>query len=432
MAVGAVLFAYGFSRAENSEDQKIVFKMSDTAGLEIGQIEKGEFAFNNNQAPMERNHGWQERFLLRFINNVTVNDRIRVFMDIEGQISFSYPQLLTPAESEAPRYLFFPEHVEGSYSLGNPERPYLQFGVGFFPYKFDPDARNLGEFIYRTGTYPVYLISNFNHCYGKLLGFRTTYSPVENLNLDLLFTSNALMFPTQDYSLSALVHYDLFKCLYLGAGVCFDHLFSIEGKLTNGTSFQEALYQPHPGDTTHVYYSFAGTKPAVMVAFDPKALLPFDWTTVFGRSDGRIYGELCVSGWENRKNYDTAIAPEKDYYNNRLDRTMAMVGFKVPTCKMLDDLSLECEYFPPRYPDSWRQVFDENIPVPFIVNGQSRLPWKWSVYAKKTILNNFSIIAQAARDHVRPTFPDLKNMERETVLNKIDDWWWTISFNFFM
>lgn len=35
--------------------------------------------------------------------------------------------------------------------------------MGYFPYKFNPDATNLGEFLFRTGTYPLYLISNFNH-----------------------------------------------------------------------------------------------------------------------------------------------------------------------------------------------------------------------------------------------------------------------------
>ena len=430
-ALGMVIFFFGTICADTTETHFPIYRMSGYAGLEIGQIVNGSYFYNNLNNLTTITKAWQERFLFQFINDIAVTERIRMVMNIEGQISFSYPQVLNPPESEAPRYLFFPQRAEGMYTLGDREKPYLQFGMGLFPYKFDPDATNLGEFIFRTGTYPVYLISNFNHCYGELLGLRVSSTLFGSLRQDLMMTSETLMFPTQDYSLSYCVHYSPARCLDIGAGISFAHLFSIEGKLTKGTSFQEGLYQPNPGDTTHVYYSFAGTKPAFMLAFDPKQFFP-EWGNVFGKNDGRIYGEICVSGLENRKNYDTAIPPEKDYYNNILDRTMAMVGFKVPTCKVFDDLSLEFEYFPPRYPDSWREVFDENIPVPFTQDSRPRLPWKVSVYAKKTFLHNFFIVGQVARDHMRPTFPDLKNMEREDVLNGINDWWWVVSLNFLM
>jgi hypothetical protein len=432
-------FAFAFSVfaglsvfAGDSDTKYPDYRFAGYAGLEIGQIVNGSYYWNNTNSPTAIEKAWQERFLYQFINDVTITDHLRMALNIEGQISFSYPQKLSPAESQTARYLFYPERAEAMYSLGDPVKPFLQFGLGYFPYKFNPDAVNLGEFIFRTGTYPVYLISNFNHCYGKLLGLRTTFTPFESLKLDLLFTSNTQMFPTQDYSLSFLGHYSFFKALDFGAGISLDHLISIDGKLTKGESFQDGLYQPKPNDTAHSYYSFAGTKPAVSLAFDPKPLLPSSIAHLLGKNDGRIYGEVCVSGWENRKNYDTTIDPYKDYYTDRTDRTLAMVGFTVPTFKVFDVLSVEFEHYPNKYPNSWRQVFDENIAIPYIGDSRARLPWKVSVYAKRSIGKTFFILCQIARDHMRPTFPDLKNMEREDVLNGIDDWWWTASLNFSM
>ena len=36
--------------------------------------------------------------------------------------------------------------------ISDPGKDYVEFG--FFPYKYNPDARNLGEYLYRSGTYP--------------------------------------------------------------------------------------------------------------------------------------------------------------------------------------------------------------------------------------------------------------------------------------
>jgi hypothetical protein len=249
--------------------------------------------------------------------------------------------------------------------------------------------------------------------------------------MDLLFTSEALMFPTQDYGLSAVVHYDLAHWLDVGAGISFAHLFSIEEKLTNGASFQDGLYLPDPGDTAHSYYSFQGVKPALTLAVDPKPFLPSSMASLFGQNDGRLYGEICVSGWENRKNYDTTKSPFWDY-SDRLQRTVALVGYTIPTFKLLDVLALEFEYFPNKYANSYRQVFDENIAIPYIQDSRERAPWKWSLYAKRTILDHFFIVCQMARDHMRPALPDIKNSEREDVLNKVGDWWWVASLNFTM
>jgi hypothetical protein len=407
--------------------------ISASAGLETGQIVKGNIANSNYAAPIVVNKGWQERFVYRLKYDIEPVERIRMLVDIEGQISFSYPQYLNPIETQTSRNLFFLEQAQGTYTLGDKNNPYLQFGVGYFPYKFDPDAKNLGEVIFRSGTYPLWIITDFDHCYGKLLGFRVSSTLLGSLKQDLMLTSEAQMFPTQDFSISYAAHYTAAKMFDIGAAISFAHLFSTEGKFTSPKTDLNNLYIQANGDTS--YYSFRGIKPSAVIAFDSKQLFPEEVQSLMGKDDGRLYGEVCVSGWQNYRNYDTSVTNDTtkqmlQYYANRADRTVWMIGFNIPVFKVLDVLSLEVEHFPNRYPNSYRNVIENTQPLPLVVALPKAAEWKCSLYAKKTVLKKFSIVGQIARDHMRPAFTDLKNSEKEDVLRYYGDWWWNLAFRF--
>jgi hypothetical protein len=411
-----------------ADDTESKVKFSGSASLEMGEVMSGTYISNNQTSPTPIEKAWQERFLFRFITDAHPTPPIRLLMDIEGQISFSYPQKrLLSYDSEVARNLFAPIAIEGSYSLGDIEKPFLQFGLGYFPYKFNPDATNLGEFFFRTGTYPLYLISNFNHCYGELLGLRVSSTLFETLKLDLLFTSEALMFPTQDYSLSFVAHYSLFHFLDFGAGISWAHLISVNDDYTSGKA--AGITYITGNDTTPVPYSFAGVKPAAMIAFDPKPLMPSFISNIFGKHDLRIYAEALVCGLENRKDMDTTKTGQFMGYGNISDRIPWMVGFDFPTFKLLDILSIESEYFPAKFDDSYRQVLLTAAAIPPAEMMKGRTPWKWSVYAKRSIGGGFSIIGMVGRDHYRPVFPALSSSEMESILNSSKDLRWVLSFN---
>ena len=431
ITLAAVLLAYGFCCAEN---QEMKIKTTGSAALEVGQIVKGECVGEPMlpESPVLVEKGWQERFLFLFGSNAVLNEHIRLVLNIEGKIAFAYPQMKEAdyRTTQAPSYVFSPIQAEGIYSLGDPEKPWLQFGMGFFPYKFNPDARNLGEFMFRSGTYPPYIIADFNHCYGRLLGLRASSMLFESLRQDLLFTSELLMFPTQDYSLSYIVHYSLAGLMDVGAGVDWAHSFPIGSKdFASAVKSDETgdRYIAAAGDTATSYYDFKAIKPSIMVAFDLKKLLPPMIAELLSKNDFRLYGEACVTGWENFKNYDTT---KISYYENRMDRTLLMVGLNIPTTKWgLDVLSLECEYYSKKYANSFRNVIEMNIATPYSNYRADLYPWYFSVYAKKTFLDKFSIIGQVARDHMRPYCPVSKMAEREESLKKLGDLWWVLNLN---
>ena len=420
---------YGESGADNDTSSKVSVVTGGFVGFENGQIVKGV----SGKSSIQFDKGWQERMLVQFTSNFTYKERLRLIMAVEGQLGFSFPQSLNDIDNQLPRFWLYPADVSVTYTLGNTAQPYLQFGFGYFPFKYDKYVRNLGEFLFRSGTYPPYIINNFNAPFARLLGFRASSTLFGSLRQDLLFTSDAAIFPTQDFSLSYLTHYTVAGCLEIGAGISLAHFFSIEQQLTSPTQFPDtmdptrekmAMYITENGDTA--YYSFKGIKPVAMFNFDPKPLLPLSWSAVLGKDDAVLYGEVCVIGWENYKNYntDTNVARSLDY-SDRLDRTVAMVGLNIPVFKTLDALSLEFEYFPTPS-NSYKNVIDLNLPVYFYDPSKKNSPLKWSLYAKKTFFNRYSIIGQIARDHMRPSFPSYIDMERDDVLKRDSDWWWVL------
>ena len=426
-ALAAVFLASCFCFAEN---QDVTVKTTGSAALEAGQIVNGEYvgAPMTPDNPLTATKGWQERFLFLFGTDAVFKEHIRLIINIEGKIAFAYPQAKESdyMTTQAPSYVFSPIQVEGCYNLGDSEKPWLQVGMGFFPYKFNPDARNLGEFHFRSGTYPPYIITDFNHCYGRLLGLRVSSTLFENFRQDLLFTSETLMFPTQDYSLSYFAHYSLAGFMDVGAGISLAHFFPIGNKDFSSAVKSDEVgdrYTTENGDTS--FYDFKAIKPSIMLAFDLKKILPSIIANVLSKDDFRLYGEACVTGWENFENYDTS---KISYYANRMDRTLLMAGFNIPTFKVLDILSLEVEYYSKKYPNCFRNVIEMNVATPYSNYRGDLYPWYYSIYAKKTFLDKFSIVGQIARDHMRPYCPVSKIAEREESLKKLGDWWWVLSF----
>jgi hypothetical protein len=235
------------------------------------------------------------------------------------------------------------------------------------------------------------------------------------------------MFPTQDYSLSYLAHYSLAGFMDVGAGINLAHFFPIGSKNASSAVKSDEVgdrYTTENGDTS--FYDFKAIKPSITIAFDLKKLLPSIIADLLNKDDFRLYGEVCVTGWENFKNYDTT---KISYYENRMDRTLLMAGLNIPTLKVLDILSLECEYYSNKYPNSFRNVIEMNVATPYSNYRGDLYPWYYSIYAKKTFLDKFSIVGQIARDHMRPYCPVSKIAEREESLKKLGDWWWVLNFN---
>jgi hypothetical protein len=429
-AVAGILVLAGFCMADSTATHDWNLKHSGFLGLEGGEIVQGIEDPPHQTHGMEIIKSWQERLLFNYGNELSLSERLRLFMTIECQMSFSYPyDLIAAYEIHQPQFSFYPERAEAVYSFGEIKTPYLQVGFGYFPFKTNPDAKNLGEYFFRTGTYPVYVINIFNRPYTRLLGLRVSSTLFNDLHQDLLLTSSNLLPPLVDGSLSYLVSYSILKMIELGAGIGFCHLFPVDNAITTPQNPQ-STYRDKNGKTQ--YYTFIGTKPMVRLAFDPKPLIPWKG---FGKEDLRLYGEACVTAWENQNNYDTSGGGANNFYGNRNDRALYLLGFNLPTYKVLDILSGELEWFPNRYPNSGINMFGSNsqvLPTPnlFPSGGTGKVyPLYWSIYMKKTVVDKFAVILQFARDHMRPISNNLPLQYTEDVLERKGDWCWAFRLN---
>lgn len=294
------------------------------------------------------------------------------------------------------------------YNLLSSGNSSLDLQLGYFPFKYNPQATNLGEYLFRSECYPNHIVNEFYFAETRLAGANLEGSlkgTFANLRGNLLLTSETT-YPVQDFSLAGLVNGDLFNDAFeIGAGVQFQRLMPVDPSrsaphtLRNIGSIDSAAQ-----DTS--YYTFSGTKLMARLCFDIKKIVPM---SIFGDEDLKLYGELAVLGVTN---YDTL-------YSNISQRIPLMFGFDVPSFKLLDVLAFEAEYYSnPYFNNNQNQVYPniDNYPpaTPYVISDQdddvqgghgvvneADRRWKWSVFAKKKFGGNFQIVALAARDHSR-------------------------------
>ena len=344
-------------------------------------------------------------------------------------------QLQEPSE-DAHKTHFKPKFDElyAQFALGRPESPISAlFQAGIFQYKYNSYAKNLGEYLFRTGTYPPYIITG-----GDLV--------VDNADADLLalkiegqwggfsnaliLNQNRFLYPINDLNLTYVFEYDIIDLIKIGAGIQFASLIPVKPSRTTPKELDNAYgldsasvayfeqleilndtisYLDSLPNTQH--YTFKGTKVMGRLALDFSRFLPYH---VSGSQDFALYLEAAVLGW---RNYPV-------FYPHRNKRMPVMAGIHIPTFKILDVLAFEIEIYKWDYANEFRLVYDGK-PQPYKL-GSDFDPeddnFKWSLFAKKNIRNTFAIVGQMAADHLRLMEVGDKLMDRE-ICRKPDHWY---------
>ncbi|MBN1308797.1 MAG: hypothetical protein JXA18_12815 [Chitinispirillaceae bacterium] len=439
----AGVFLCNFVSFAEEEKRTFVPELNGYASVETGEIMKG-YSWMYNSSTGEVDHGWVQRAFIGLCADVAVNDRFRILVGAEGMLNFSFnlgnrlnDQYL---ETQRPLLKFSIWHGEGVYSFGDLERPLLQVEAGFFPYKYNAEARNFGEYLFRTGCYPGIIINRFDRAYADLLGVRVGNTIGGRFNHHLFLTSEItdFLFPPGDFSLSYIADFSLPGILTVGGGTSLYRLLSINKRITtpkdretaysitNVRTITDDFGNPAEiGDTS--YLSFSGIKLMGRLSFDIKGVVPLDFIRkLFGEEDLKLYCETAVLGV---KNYSNTIDTSKNYYDELRKRVPVTVGFNVPAFRCLEVLNIEVEYYDSDYPNGFRRSFKDQFPLPDLENSQAvHEKLKWSVYAKRTIGSHFSLIGQVANDHFIPTSHTLimgkGSQDLQDVTLRHGDWWW--------
>jgi hypothetical protein len=431
LAAGALFAPISYAAGDSAvtESHAIFHAIS---ALQMGQIQEANY--NVTLMPRTIQPIWMTQMLLNVGAEYIAGPHLTLRSGVEGKLWYNtYPRsaihLISTYMTADKNFTFYFDRADGTWSLGSPERAALQMQLGLFPFKYNPDARNLGEFLFRSGTYPAFLIGEFDYPLARLLGARVGVSVMGKLTADLLLTNEMDFASFNDFSLSGLAAYSPWKFLTMRAGVCFSHLISVYDSATT-PPFASNSYLTDNGDTA--YYTFRGTKLMAGIALDPKRIFLRDNAGIFGENDLRLYAEAAILGV---KNYPASNANPYGY--DTLSRKLpVLLGLNVPCFKILDVLAIEAEWYGCRYPNSYQEVASRGFPLPASINlnrdssDYANDDWKWSVYASKSLGKNFKIVGQVARDHLRHLSQFVENVDREEMFSTKGHWYWMTKAEF--
>jgi hypothetical protein len=406
----------------SGEELTIEKNLSGYASLEEGQIVQGSYP---KDASVRSDHVWVQRMYTGFVGSALFNPlNFKGNIGLEMRVSNEFPRKPQLDNGVTRRLYFYPYLTEADlmYWVGDMAKPFFSATIGYFPIKYNQNSRDLGEYLFRSGTYPQTLVSDFDFAATRLMGLNAMISPVEGLKLNFILNSNLEWTAIGDLNVSLLANYNLADIFEIGAGASFTSLISADSKVTDGDvslAQDNQKYLAAPGDTQ--MYTFRGIKMMGMASFDPKKFIPID---IFGKEDLKLYGEVAILGL---KDYPAAFNGV-DYYGEISKRMPISFGFNIPAFKALDVFSFEGEYFGSLMPnDLYNGVF-YNVPVPINVEKISTYKgdtangghkqyvqdnWKWSFYAKRTFAGHFQIVGTIASDHLRWYAQDWSKAEWE-------------------
>jgi len=386
-----------------------------------------------------------QRTGLWILQKITIEERLKLNLGIGGMFINAYPIQEGFWPTQRKFWLAGPAEISGTYLFGSDvDEPVLSLTFGDFPYKYNPDARNLGEYLFRSWAYPTVLFTGgydiFNSAWFYTRGFKLHHN-MGPLTHDLMFTTETNYFPQHDLALSWVGSYKLGDIVEFGAGVMFNKLIPVKpsiispevpANLSEVINFDStSLYIGDPADPTDdetifhggdtIYYSFQSTKLMGRVSFNIQSLLGD--MGILKPDDLKLYSEIALLGV---KNY-------AGFYSKRSERMPIMVGFNIPTFGLFDILSVEVEQMKGKYANDIETTMQRSIPIPFI-NGDLG-PYdpkdyegddiKWSVYAKRSLVPGFDVYVQVARDHFRTIDIEFK-LEEGSVMTEKAHWYWSV------
>ncbi len=430
----------------------IVFTPIGDAYLQVGQIVNGYYQ-SKGSSIFQIYHMWQQQAYAHVGYDALINKKLDINISVGGTMEYSDPQVLADPATLKTDQTFLINSAYASYPLIQDSRLFsLTLQGGYFPYKYNPDVRNLGEYLFRANAYPMLVYSTFDYPLVRILGARIGMQALDStITNDVILHSEVLGVPVQDWSIADIFNVRLFKMLTIGGGIDLTHLLSVYPGPYN-SSLNDVWYDFYydvnskndknlilrdittnadgTKDTTWAdTLNWRSVKLMGRFSFDPKKALTklFDGA-FFGRDDCKLYGEADIIGVENYPSSNPDLA---ELYNRNM-RTIYSFGFNFPTFGILDVVNMELEY----NADTTSAFSDYNIvnatdgPVlsPLLLPaGTVRNPWRWSIYVKKSVCNNHvSFIAQAARDHTKINFNywDPTYMSLGEALPTTRNWCW--------
>ncbi len=393
-----------------------------------------------------------QRFSAWYTDDILINDRLEVRGGVGGLFYYAYPTG-NPGEQAGYKNAqdFGPgiSEADAIYRFGNLDHSPAFLQMGYFSYKYNPDAMDLGEYLMRSEAYPNVIVSgdaggwNFlSEANYIMIGLRLNVSLWDGkFRSDFLLPMERDYPPTGDLSPSYVATVDPIPGIEVGAGVdcahCIafapskttPHILPGEDNSSPGNAWVKAnpAYTPGGNEPAYIpdtlangkpagYYTFEGVKLEARASFDPKAYIPLP---MLGKQDLKIFAEMAVLG----------VKDYPYYYNDIYQRMPFMFGINAPAFKVLDILSFQMEYYNSKFLNSTSNVisYPEALPVPVLGTTSRQAEaqkWHWAVYAKKQVIKGITLYGQVACDHLRLPSYDQHFTFQEVTDGNGSDWYY--------
>ncbi len=396
---------------------------------DVGQLVKGKLnTGSNDPVPVE------DQFLTRsgiyLTESGTWNKRLDIRVTLGAQFWIPLPENKTWLNRTVQSGAGIGE-AQAFYKFGNPEAPVASLQMGIFPIKYNPDAKDFGEYLYRSGTYPGVVYtggwSYLNSAGYTAQGLRFSMSHGDGLfSHSLTMTMERDLQRNRDFSPGYMFTLKPAKFFEFGGGLIASHALPLgddstltaikcrnayikrTGKPVNTTA-GDACTDNAPSDTLG-YYTFKGVKVSARMSMDFGTLLGMD------PDQFKLYGEWALLG----------VKDYPGYYDKKSERMPIMVGLDLPTFKLLDMFGVEVEYKKSRFRNNMFWVMDDQpLAIPLSGTSESYSDYDvtdpkytpaqvdslnkkfeeddlhWSVYARRQITKGMTVHAQVASDHTR-------------------------------
>jgi hypothetical protein len=377
-------------------------------------------------------------------------------LGLGGMYWYPFPPSKSIPATQQRNFIFGITEASLGHVFGNEESPLLTLKAGQFPFKYNAEASNLGEYLFRARAYPTVITTGgytiADNSGASLLGIDLSKKFWDGrFSNDLLLTSETDLPPLYDFSLSYLGSVKPNQAIEVGLGVNLDRILPIRPSLTtpkeldnryfhwNGDSLGPAgdYWVRDDADTTvqkitnpndsivrqkikFNYYTFQSIKLMGRLCLDPKALINMaDGGGVFGSEDLKLFTEVAVLGITNYPHF----------YEKITDRMPIMFGFNFPAFGYLDRISLQAERMTGKYANDWYDVLWGGTPSHRSQNWAADTvghddDWRWSIMAKKRFTNGIGVVMQVASDHYRTIGSDYHLNERTVLVKSKRDWYY--------
>jgi hypothetical protein len=419
-ALAACLLAALPARAEDLIERK---PLAIGTKIETGQIVQGEPELISGVDP---DKFYISQIGINLTQEALVNRRLEIRVGVGGVFYYSFPNDRGIITAQGTKFGPGVSQAQAVYRFGDPDDSKLALRVGYFPYKYNPDAMNLGEYLFRSMPYPTFVFTGgwsiIDNAQVRVQGVQLSYKQLGGaLRHDLLFTSERDFRPQGDFTPSYLAELNVGPFQF-GAGASLFHYLPIQEKRVKARDMQgmtilsfadfpaftarksnldspDDPYGPvvHPGGAIRMTKSdldnllgesdmlnraeanpvfSADTLINEAIRARIRDSLRRDTVTLdvrgiklMGRASFDLQKIMPMEflGKDAFKIYAEAallgVENQPGFFEKRGDRIPLMFGIHLPTFRLLDMLAAELEYFPTPLPDNYKVVLDWNYPT---------------------------------------------------------------------